>query len=456
MKIERIELWHVAVPLPAPFRPSWIPGLATTENRFDVVRLTTASGLEGWSAAPAMATERAGWGALLGSYFLGERADDIANLRQRIREMGYIGHKAGWIEPACWDIIGKARNKPVYELLGGKGGDVRLYASTGELKSGEARAEEVAARIEEGFGAVKLRVHDPTLEQDVAQIRTTREAVGDDVVLGVDANMAWRVAAIADAPKWDYARALAFCKAAQELGFAWVEEPLPMEDYDGLARLASAVDIPIAGGELNNHGLPEFKVMLERGSYDWYQPDAVMTGGIAETWAIIQHIQAAGAVYTPHTWTNGIGFAINLQLFGATTGRDQRWLEYPLNPPGWTPEGRDGVLTEPWHHNRGNLSLPTRPGLGFEIDIRALLRHGRRFYVGTKVRVAVRAVLDRGISEARELGAIRDARLAARTAALDAQIGAGGDPPLEALAALCPAPAPSPTPTPTPDTAATD
>lgn len=88
MKITRIDLWHVAFPLPAPFRPSWIPGMAQTENRFDLVRLTTASGIEGWAAAPAMSTEREGWGALLGSYFLGERADDIANLRQRIREMG--------------------------------------------------------------------------------------------------------------------------------------------------------------------------------------------------------------------------------------------------------------------------------------------------------------------------------------------------------------------------------
>ena len=122
MRISRIDLWHVAVPLPAAFHPSWIPGFTQRENHFDLVRLTTASGIEGWSAAPAMARERAGWGGLLGSYFLGERADDLANLRQRIREMGYLGHRAGWIEPAAWDILGKARGMPVHELLGGRGG----------------------------------------------------------------------------------------------------------------------------------------------------------------------------------------------------------------------------------------------------------------------------------------------------------------------------------------------
>jgi len=126
MKISRIDLWHVGVPLPAPFSPSWIPGHRQTQNRFDLIRLTTRSGIEGWSAAPAMGRERQGFGALLGPYFLGERADDIANVRQRIREMGYLGYRVGWVESACWDIIGKARGKPVYELLGGEGGSVGL------------------------------------------------------------------------------------------------------------------------------------------------------------------------------------------------------------------------------------------------------------------------------------------------------------------------------------------
>lgn len=184
MKVERIDLWHVAYPLPAAFHPSWIPGFRQTENRFTLLRIRTASGLEGWSAAPSMAKERQG----LGPYFLGERADAIENIRQRIREMAYLGPRFGWFEPACWDIVGKARNEPVYELLGGKGGSITTYASTGEVRSGKDRIKEVEARMAEGFEAVKLRVHDDPLESDVAQIRETRRGVGDDVVLGVDAN----------------------------------------------------------------------------------------------------------------------------------------------------------------------------------------------------------------------------------------------------------------------------
>ena len=419
MKISRIDLWHVSVPLPAVFRPSWIPGFRQTENRFDLIRLTTSDGIEGYSAAPAMG---------------GERADDIASIRQRLREMSYLGWRVGWIEAACWDIVGKARNQPVYELLGGKGGTVKLYASTGEVKTPSERIKEVEMRLAEGFTGVKLRVHDETLDQDLAQIRETRKAVGDKPILGVDANMAWRVAVIANCAKWDWDRAYAFCQEATQLGYAWVEEPLPMDDYDGLARLCDAVDIPIAGGELNNHGLPEFRTMLAKGCYDWVQPDAVMCGGIAETWAIMQHAAHARRKYTPHTWTNGIGFAINLQVFAASPFRDDTLLEYPINPPGWVPAARDGVLREPWLHDRGMLQLPTRPGLGFEIDPIALKRFGRRFFTATKLRVAWRAIRDRGLSEARALGALRDTRLRERSSDVDAM----SDPVADALQSLRP------------------
>ncbi len=430
MKISRIDLWHVQVPLPAPFHPSWIPGFAQTENRFTLVRIATSDGAEGWSAGPAMGKERRGLGDLLGPYFLGERADDIAGVRQRIREMGYLGWRCGWLEPACWDLVGRARGVPVWKLLGGRGGRVQLYASTGEVRTGQARVDEVLAQVDEGFTGVKLRVHADTLAEDIEQLRSCRAGVGDDVILGVDANQGWRVAVVADAPKWDYDRAEAFCKAAADQGLQWVEEPLAMDAYDDLARLRAATTVELTGGELNNQGLPEFRVMLEKGCYDVYQPDAIFTGGIAETLAICRRVEAAGFTYTPHTWTNGIGFAVNLQLYACSKHRDIKLLEYPYDLPGWTVEGRDGVLREPWHHDQGWLDVPESPGLGFEIDPAGLSRYGKRFFTGTPVRVAISAVLDKGVKTAKALGEVRDGRLSGRSAALDA---AGVDPVLAGL-----------------------
>jgi D-galactarolactone cycloisomerase len=422
MKIDRIELWHAEVPLPAPFEPAWIPGYIQTENRFTLLRLRTSSGLEGWSAAPAMGREREGLGALLGPYLLGERADDLASIQQRIREIGYLGWRCGWIEAACWDIVAKAAGVPVYELLGGKGGAVRLYASTGEICSAEQRAEEVLHRLDEGFDAVKLRVHAPDVELDIRHIRETRARVGDAVTLAVDANQGWRVAVIDDAPRWDLERATKFCQAAEELGYAWVEEPLAHDAYAALPRLRERVGVPIAGGELNNHGLPEFTMMLEHGCYDIYQPDAVMTGGIAQTFEIMRRVHGAGHRYSPHTWTNGIGFAINLHLFAASPSREHERLEYPLAPPGWIPTARDALLEQPWKQRGGQLELPTRPGLGVAIDKRALARHAKRYFVASPVRVAVSTVLDKGVLTAQTLNRTRKRRLGRRSRALEREL----------------------------------
>ena len=133
-EITRIELFHVAAPLPAKFYPSWIPGFPQTENRFTLIKVITSDGVEGYSAGPAMGRERAGLGELLGPYLLGEDATDIDLIQQRLREMAYLGWRNYWVEPAFWDIKGKLAGKPVYELLGGKPCTVKLYASTGEVK----------------------------------------------------------------------------------------------------------------------------------------------------------------------------------------------------------------------------------------------------------------------------------------------------------------------------------
>jgi len=406
--VQRVELYHFASPLPATFRPSWIPGFPQNENRCTLVRVITNDGLEGWSAGPAIGRERAGLGSLLGPYLLGEDADDIDLVQQRLREMSYLGWRNWWIEPAFWDIKGKRAGKPVCELLGGTVHDVELYASTGEVRSGVERVREAVARYEEGFRTIKVRVHD-TFESDEEQLRTTAKALHGGMAIGVDANQAWRVTAIADAPLWDLDRALRFAELCAELGVSWLEEPLPMDAYEDLAALTARSKVPIAGGELHTSALPELKMMIERRCYSIFQPDAIFTGGIAQTWRIIQLCREHGVEYTPHTWTNGVGFAVNLQLYlaaGAT-----KPLEYPLDPPGWVPEARDSMLAEPFLHDRGSLSVGSRPGLGFEIDRGALRRHGKRFFVMDRKRLAVFALRDRGLAAAREMDATKRARL---------------------------------------------
>lgn len=402
-KVERVELFHVAVPLPRPFYPSWIPGYPQTENRFDLIRIVTEGGIEGFSAGPAMGRERRGFGELIAPYLIGLEATDIPLVQQRLREMSYLGLRNAWIEPAFWDVLGKSKGMPVHRLLGAEGGEVALYASTGEVKSPEARVEEVLARQAEGFDTIKLRVHDHDERVDLAQVAAVMKAVAGKMKVGVDVNQAWRVTAISAAPLWDLARAKRFADACADLGVAWIEEPLPMDAYDDLSALTAASRVPIAGGELHTGGAPELKMMIDRRCYHWFQPDAMFTGGIAQTVEVIRHCKQAGLVYTPHTWTNGIGFAVNLQLMAFGGDRARGHLEYPLNPPSWTVEARDAVLVRPFVHHRGRLTIPTLPGLGVEIDHRALRRYGKRFFAMGKLRLALHTVMDKGLKTAREI-----------------------------------------------------
>lgn len=408
--VARIELYHVAAPLPAWLYPAWIPGLPQTENRFDLVRIVTDDGIEGISAAPAMGRERAGLGELLGPYLLGEDATDIDLIQQRLREMSYLGWRNGWLEAAFWDIKGKMANKPVFELLGGKAVPIRLYASTAELRDGPGRVDEAEQRYQEGFRTIKIRVHDFAEADDIAQTTEVVKAMGERMRVAVDANQGWRVTAVSDAPLWDPGRARRFADVCADLGVAWLEEPLAMDAYEELSALTAHSRIPIAGGELQSGGLAELRMMIERRCYTIFQPDAVFTGGISQTMQVARLCRRHGLSYTPHTWTNGIGFAINLHVFLASGFAEEREMEYPLAPPGWTVEARDALLTEPFAHDHGTLAPPTKPGLGIDIDWRALRRYGRRYFIMNRRRLIWHALKDRGLRAAREVDRARRQR----------------------------------------------
>lgn len=411
-RVARVELFHFSCPLPGTFRPSWIPGFPQNENRATLIRVITESGIEGWSAGPAIGRERAGLGNLIGPYLIGEDALDIDLIQQRLREISYLGWRNWWIEPAFWDIKGKHENKPVYELLapGSAAPSVRLYASTGEVRTPEFRRDEALQRFEEGFRSIKIRVHEDE-DRDAAQVRATVDAVGDRMSIGVDANQAWRVTAVADAPLWDLERAKRFSDVCADASVSWLEEPLPMDAYDDLAALSSYSRVPIAGGELHTSALPELKMMIERKCYSIFQPDAMFAGGIAQTWEVIRLCREHGLGYTPHTWTNGVGFAVNLHLMVASGFADTKELEYPLDPPGWVPEARDAMLEKPFLHTKGMLDVPTGPGLGITIDRSALRKHGKRFFKMDRKRLIFFALRDRGVKASKEMDAAKRSRL---------------------------------------------
>ncbi|RPI00084.1 MAG: mandelate racemase/muconate lactonizing enzyme family protein, partial [Lysobacterales bacterium] len=403
---DRIELFHVAIPLAKPFYPAWIPGYPQTANRFTLARLTTNDGVQGLAAGVAFEREREGLGSLLGPYLIGLDPTDIATARQRIREASYLGWRNFWLEAAFWDIRGKVERQPVWRLLAGPDGQrpagrVEVYASTGEVHDPARRAEEVLGLREQGFRTVKLRVHSFDAAADIAQIETVRRAVGDSMAIGVDANQGWRVALIDDAPLWTLQRAADFARACAEHGIAWLEEPLDMYAWDELAELRRRSPVPIAGGELNN-GWHEFRVMLEKESLDIYQPDATFGGGITDAVRVMQACRERGLKFAPHTWTNGIGLLVNLHVYAA--GGREHPLEYPCEPPGWTPEVRDGLLAEPIRADAaGTIAVPEAPGLGIVLDEDQLRRYGEKYFEITTRGIAVKTIREKGLFTALRL-----------------------------------------------------
>jgi L-alanine-DL-glutamate epimerase-like enolase superfamily enzyme len=402
MKIDRIELYHVAIPLPKPFYPAWIPGYPQTMNRFTLLRLTTDDGLQGLAAGLAFEREREGLGGLIGSYLIGLNPTDVATVNQRLREASYLGWRNFWMEAALWDIRGKIENKPVWALLGGnEAGRVPVYASTGEVHPPPQRADEVLRLREMGFKAVKLRVHSFDPAQDVAQVEAVRRAVGDSMDIGVDANQGWRVTLVDDAPLWTLERAADFARACAGLGVRWLEEPLDMHAYDELAELCRRSEVPVAGGELNG-GWHEFKVMLEKGSLDIYQPDATFGGGITDARRVLDACRERGLGYTPHTWTNGVGLLINLHVYAA--GPRNHPIEYPYEPPGWIPEYRDGILAQPIRINSdGTVDVPVAPGLGVQLDEDKLKRYGEKYFEITSRGIAVKTIREKGLFAALQI-----------------------------------------------------
>jgi D-galactarolactone cycloisomerase len=398
MKIIAIELYHVSVPLKATFWPTWIPGYPQTHNRFTLIKIITDEGIEGYSAGVAMGKERAGLGDLLGGYLMGADPTDIKRIQSLLKQAGFLGWRNFWIEPACWDIMGKAANKPVYELLGGNARPISVYLSTGEMHPPEKRADELLAMKARGFKTAKLRVKNAELGADILQIETIRKGVGNDLELGVDANQGWLVSIVDRVPAWDLERAKSFAAACHLNDIKWLEEPLDSRDYDGNAALKKASQVKISGAELN-YGWDEVKIMFEKDCFDIYQPDATFSGGIAQVHQIIEMCHKKGRLFSPHTWTNGIGFYINWNMVLADNG-NQLPLEYPLEEPSWIPQFREGIIDPIIPDQNGILQPFTRPGLGFEINPNLLRKYSKRFFKLTETRLKFKVIREKGLKTA--------------------------------------------------------
>lgn len=356
--IDAIDVRHYRLPLDPPFRAAWDPQPRSSLT-VTLVRVR-AGDFEGVGSGDAM----------LGfadheSLFIGQDPFAMQRHVQILENLQFHYGRMWPLEIALWDLLGKITDQPLWRLLGGKRRRVPVYASTGEKLPPAARAESARKLQEEGYPALKIRFHTDDPEEDVAVARAIRDAVGPGMDILVDANRAWNMP-WDDAPPWDLKTALRVAAALEELDVYWLEEPLPRHNYRDLATLRRQTRVRIAGGE-GNREFAEFREYVRHGSLDVYQADVAWSTGILRGRQLANEVQAAGALYSPHTWGDGLVLLANLHVAAAVSHAP--FVEFPYDPPRWTPERRDFLLSNPLLADEtGHVTLPDAPGLGVKFN----------------------------------------------------------------------------------------
>lgn len=350
-----------------------------TKRSAMLVEITTGGGLVGWGEAFGPARITAAVVAHLRELLIGQDAIAVDALWERMYnslrdhgQRGVVVEAISAIDVALWDIRGHYFQAPIHALLGGplrthvKAYATGLYRRRDDDHERYLR-EEAADYVERGFAAVKLKTGFG-VDHDIRMTRAVRDAIGPHIRLMVDANHAY-----------DVADAIRYGRGVESLDIAWLEEPVVPEDIEGYVQVRSALSIPIAGGEAS-FGRYGFRDMLLRRSVDILQPDVAAAGGISECKKIFDMASAFGVRCNPHVWGTGVTIAASLQLLAVV----------PQVPPGLFPVEpmlefdctdhpiRQAVLTEPLEPQAGSITIPTRPGLGIEIDRKALRRFAIR------------------------------------------------------------------------------
>lgn len=361
MIIERVEVFtvhHEVVPLRA------VSIAAIPVHDFVYCRLTDRDGRIGWGETYLIP----GIGAIiaeLATLVIGRHPQDARALWHDLWGAAEHTWAASAMSIAIDDLRGRQLGIPVHALYGGAVRErVRAYgASTGYIEGrdpAETWPEEAADHAARGFTATKYRVGRYPMAHEVAILE---RIVGDHphMVLMADGNAAY-----------DISESIRMGRALDALGFRWLEEPMPQRGgYAAYERLATALDIALAGGEItqSRHAALE---TISRGCFDIIQPEPVIVGGIGETIWIGELARLHGLGCVPHTSGSIIGIAAALHALATIP-------DASTSPATVTPFLEVGTDPNPWRTELpttdllaledGFVRIPTGPGLGVEIDV---------------------------------------------------------------------------------------
>lgn len=303
---------------------------------------------------------------VLAPYLIGEVANEPERVSEQLHQLtfwqgrgGSITHTISGLDIAMWDLLGQSSGQPLARLLGGYYRDrIQPYASILFEWPPEALANTLQDLVNRGFRAIKVGWGGFGLQgrwRDEAMVRAARDAVGDDVLLMVDAGGSGQFW------PYDFKWALDTAFMLHDYGIEWFEEPLRPDDIEGYVTLREHAPLPISGCEVLTRR-QSFIPWIDRHAVDIVQPDVTKVGGLSEARRIAWMAYDHHVSYVPHGWNTVVGLYADLHL--AAAHPEIRFVEY-LTP---SPYMDDLTVDPPRLDGDGFLMVPRTPGLGAVLD----------------------------------------------------------------------------------------
>jgi L-alanine-DL-glutamate epimerase-like enolase superfamily enzyme len=307
----------------------------------------------------------------VGSSVLGQRLDspeDICRIASQIEldsmDLLQAPHTWSGVEIALWDLLGKARQQPVWKLLGYKESFPKLPYASQLFGDTPAQTHELgAAARQQNFRAVKFGwgpIGRGDLKTDLEHFSAAREGLGNDALLMIDVGQIFGD---------DVEAAAARLPMLEQLGAVWLEEPFHTSALDAYASLSRKGHVKLAGGE-GAHNFYMAQHLIDFGHVGYIQVDCGRIGGIGPAKRVADYAVSKSVTFVNHTFTSHLALSASLQPYAGV--RQAEICEYPFAPK---PLARELTLNHLDRDHAGYVTVPDAPGLGIEIDTESARRH---------------------------------------------------------------------------------